>query len=87
MTPVPALADDSEDGTDHNTGHRDIGKPKADGAGMAYSLGSGLEELEMQAQLVPVGEDFKINATGQPLPSVSQKTPRQILTIQTFQIQ
>ena len=26
---------------------------------MAYKLASGLEELEMQAQLRPVGEDFK----------------------------
>ena len=68
MTPVPAPADGGEDGTDHNTGHRDLGKLEADGAGMAYNLGSGLEELEMQAQLRLVGEDFKqFNATGQPL--------------------
>ena len=59
MTAAPAPADGGEDGTDHNTGHRDLGKPEADGAGAAYNLGSDLEEFEMQAQLRPVSEDFK----------------------------
>ena len=82
--------DGGEDGAVHGTGHRDLGEPEVDGADVAHNLGSDLGELEIQIQahLRSVGDDFKqYNATGQPLTSVSQKTPRQILTIQTFQIQ